>query len=168
MEGRYEGATDVNNKIFFLSFFPPSLVSSPTNNALLINFRLISDAEILLLSTDWACTLAQNVQKHVCNMHTFRLSFHFACHRCWLGPLTPENLSGQLSLSFSLLLSLSYPLHTFFFLASLDKKGTTTSKSKTIPSNSQGWNLGGGREGTKLFVNERLTVGMTRTRRSCF
>ena len=35
----------------------------PTNNALLINFRLSSDAGILLLSTDRACKLAPNVQK---------------------------------------------------------------------------------------------------------
>ncbi len=35
----------------------------PTNNALLINFRLISDAETLLLGTDRACKSAQSVRK---------------------------------------------------------------------------------------------------------
>ncbi len=25
------------------------------------------------------------MRKHVCNVHTFRLSSHFACHRWWLG-----------------------------------------------------------------------------------
>ena len=57
----------------------------PTNNALLINFLLSSDAEILLISTDWAYESAQNVQKRVCNVYIFRLSFHFAFHHWWLG-----------------------------------------------------------------------------------
>ncbi len=35
--------------------------SYPTNNTLLINFRLSSDAEILLISTDWADKRAKNV-----------------------------------------------------------------------------------------------------------
>ncbi len=35
----------------------------PTNNALLINFGLSSDAEILLVSTDWAYKSAPNVQE---------------------------------------------------------------------------------------------------------
>ncbi len=35
----------------------------PTNNAFLINLRLISDAEILLISTDRAHKSAPNVQK---------------------------------------------------------------------------------------------------------
>ena len=38
----------------------------PTNNALLINFRLSSDAEILLISTDRAYKSAPNMQKCVC------------------------------------------------------------------------------------------------------
>ncbi len=57
----------------------------PTNNALLIMFRLSSDAEILLKSTDWAYKSAPNVQKLVRYVYIFRLSFHFACHRWWLG-----------------------------------------------------------------------------------
>ena len=28
---------------------------------------------------------AINVQKRLCNVYTFQLSFHFAYHRCWLG-----------------------------------------------------------------------------------
>ncbi len=67
-----------------LSLFPSS--SSPTNNALLINFLLSSDAEILLIITDWACKSAPNVQKRVCNAYVSRLSFHFAYHPWWLGP----------------------------------------------------------------------------------
>ncbi len=59
--------------------------SYPTNNALLINFRLGSDAEVLLMSTDWACKSASNVKKCVCIVHIFQLSFHFAYHRWWLG-----------------------------------------------------------------------------------
>ena len=43
----------------------------PTNNALLINFLLSSDAEILLISADWACKSAPNVQKRVSNVCLF-------------------------------------------------------------------------------------------------
>ncbi len=57
----------------------------PTNSALLINFRRSSDAEILLLSTDWACKLGPSMQKRVCNVHIFQLSIYFAYHRWWLG-----------------------------------------------------------------------------------
>ena len=57
----------------------------PTDNRLLINFRLSSSAEILLTSTDGACKSAPNGRKRVCNVYIFRLSFHFACHRWWLG-----------------------------------------------------------------------------------
>ncbi len=64
-----------------LSFFS----TFPTHNALLVNFRLSSDAEILLISTNWACKSAPNLQKSVCNMYIFQRSFHFAYHCCWLG-----------------------------------------------------------------------------------
>ncbi len=57
----------------------------PTNNELLMNFRLSSDAEILSMSTDLACKSAPNMQRRVCNVYMFRLSFHFAYHRWWLG-----------------------------------------------------------------------------------
>ncbi len=50
-----------------------------------MNFGLSSDAEILLLSTDSAYESRPNVQKRVCNVCTFRLIFHFAFHRWWLG-----------------------------------------------------------------------------------
>ncbi len=43
----------------------------PTNNALLINFLLSSDAEILLIITDWAYKSVPNVQKRVCNMYIY-------------------------------------------------------------------------------------------------
>ena len=75
-------------------------VSYPTNNALLITFRLSSDSEILLLSTDWAYKLAQNVQRRVCNVHVFRLSFHFACHRCWLGSYSKKKVKWHTNLFF--------------------------------------------------------------------
>ena len=57
----------------------------PTNNALLINFLLRSDAEILLIRSDCAYKSAPNVQKLVCNVYIFRLSIHFAYRRWWLG-----------------------------------------------------------------------------------
>ncbi len=57
----------------------------PTNNAPLVNFLLSSDAEILLISINRACKLVPNVQKRVCNVYTFQLSFRFACHSWWLG-----------------------------------------------------------------------------------
>ncbi len=57
----------------------------PTNNALLTNFRLSSNAEILLISTGWAYKLAPNVQKRVCNVYIIQLSFHFAYHRLVVG-----------------------------------------------------------------------------------
>ena len=54
-----------------------TLCACPTNNALLKkNFRPSSDAEILLMSTDWACKSAPNVQKCVRDVCAFRLSFH--------------------------------------------------------------------------------------------
>ncbi len=58
---------------------------NPANNVPSINFRQSSDAEILLLSTDWAYKSARNMQKRACNVYVFRLSFHFAYHRFWLG-----------------------------------------------------------------------------------
>ncbi len=60
----------------------------PTTNTILINLWLSSDAEILLLSTDWAYKSALNVQKLVCNVYAFWLSFHFAHHRRWSGQCT--------------------------------------------------------------------------------
>ncbi len=57
----------------------------PTNSALVINFLLSSDAEISLISTDWACKSAPNVQKRVSNVCVFQLDSHFAYHRWWLG-----------------------------------------------------------------------------------
>ena len=57
----------------------------PTNNALLTNLRLSSDADILLIITGWAYKSASNVQKRVCIVCMFQLSFHFACHPWWLG-----------------------------------------------------------------------------------
>ncbi len=64
------------------------LPSHPTTH-LLIHFRLSSDAEILLMITDWAYKSMPNVQKPVCNVYVFQLSFHFACHRWWLGAPRP-------------------------------------------------------------------------------
>ncbi len=46
--------------------------------------RLSSDAEILLTSTDWAY---KRVKNRICNVYVFRLSFHLAYRRCWLGRL---------------------------------------------------------------------------------
>ncbi len=60
-------------------------LARPTNNALLVNFRLISDAEILSISTDWACKSVPIVQKRVCNVYVFQLTLYFAYHRWWLG-----------------------------------------------------------------------------------
>ena len=51
--------------------------NNATNNALLTNFLLSSDAEILSTITDGAYKSAPNMQKHVCNLHMFQLSFHF-------------------------------------------------------------------------------------------
>ena len=75
----------------------------PTNNALLIRFRLISDAKILLISTDWAWHQigAKTWQKHACNMCTYSnwasilhttvggwagaQKIHFLSHSFWAG-----------------------------------------------------------------------------------
>ncbi len=56
----------------------------PTNNALLISFRLSSDAEVLLVSSDRAWKSAPKM-------------CHFAYHRWWLGT-TPLLLSHLLLL----------------------------------------------------------------------
>ncbi len=64
-------------------------LSGPTNNAPLINLRLSSDAEILLISTDWAYKLGPKCKKNrVCKVYIFRQSFHFAYHHWWLGNRT--------------------------------------------------------------------------------
>ncbi len=58
----------------------------PTDNALLINFGLSSEAEIFVNKHRLSIqNRGQNVLRRVCNAYVFRLSFHFACHRCWLG-----------------------------------------------------------------------------------
>ncbi len=43
----------------------------PTNNALLMNFRLSCNAEILLISTDRAYKSAPNMQKCACNVYVY-------------------------------------------------------------------------------------------------
>ncbi len=58
---------------------------NPTSNALLICFRLSSDAEILSMGIDRACKSAPNVQTRVRDVYVFWLSSHFACRRWWLG-----------------------------------------------------------------------------------
>ncbi len=67
------------------------LATTQPTNALLINSRLSSNAEtlliiqancLLIISTDWACKSAPNVQK-LCVQ--FQLSFHFGYHYWWLG-----------------------------------------------------------------------------------
>ncbi len=55
------------------------IIACPTNNALLINFLLSSDAEIFVnrhqLSTQIGTKRAKKVC--VCNLYVFQLSFHF-------------------------------------------------------------------------------------------
>ncbi len=70
----------------------------PTDNAPLINFRLGSDAEILLISTDWAYKSAPNIRTKTCtcDVHRFQLTFHFARHRWWLGMLLPTSIHPYL------------------------------------------------------------------------
>ncbi len=69
-----------------LTCYPLSRRYVPTNNALLINFPLSSDGEtFFLISTDRARKSAPNVQRCACNVHVIQRSFHFACHRWWLG-----------------------------------------------------------------------------------
>ncbi len=64
--------------------------TQPTTNALLVSFRLSSDAEFFFFQqaptehADWRQTC-----KNVCAMScVFQLSFHFAYHRWWLGSRT--------------------------------------------------------------------------------
>ncbi len=59
---------------------------NPTNNALSINFPTELRRKIFVnkAPTEHA-NRAPNEQKRVCNVYIFRLSFHFACHRWWLG-----------------------------------------------------------------------------------
>ncbi len=65
---------------------PASLIhSQPTTQP-----RWTSDwapmQKFLSISTYWAYELAAKRAKNlVCVVHTFQLSFHFACHRWWLG-----------------------------------------------------------------------------------
>ncbi len=53
-------------------------VLHPTNNALLLNFRLSSDAEIFVAKHRPEHTdQRQTCKKRVCNVYVFRLGFHF-------------------------------------------------------------------------------------------
>ncbi len=65
---------------------------NPTNNALLINFLLSSDAEIFVDKHRLSMQIgAESWEKkpHVRNVYVFRLSFHFLhATRCWLGTST--------------------------------------------------------------------------------
>ena len=63
----------------------PLYSTYPTDNSPLINFLRSSDAEIFLLSADWARKSAPDVQKRARNVYVFRPSFHSALHRCWSG-----------------------------------------------------------------------------------
>ncbi len=73
-----------------LRILNPGMVSAswthlyPTNKALLMNFRLSSDAEILLLSTD-SIQIGTKRAKRVCNVYISQPSFHFAYHDWWSG-----------------------------------------------------------------------------------
>ncbi len=61
----------------------------PTNNAPLTNFLLSSDAEIFVDKHRPSMQIGDKRGKNVRATCThFRLSFHFACHRCWLGTLS--------------------------------------------------------------------------------
>ncbi len=69
------------------SFLPsPPSPTNPTNNALLINFLLSSDAEIFVSKHRLSIQIgAKRAKKRVCNVYVFRLGFHFAHHCWWLG-----------------------------------------------------------------------------------
>ncbi len=57
-----------------------------TNNALLINFRLSSDAEILLIKHRLSMQIgAKRAKKRACNVYIFQLSSLSAYHLWWLG-----------------------------------------------------------------------------------
>ena len=61
----------------------------PTNNALFMNFRLSSDAEMLLIFSKSVLTEHTNRRQLCKNVYamctTFRRSFHYVYHRWWLG-----------------------------------------------------------------------------------
>ncbi len=58
----------------------------PTNNALSTKFLLSSDAEIVVDKHRLSMQVGtQTCEKRMCNVHIFRLGFHFAHHRWWLG-----------------------------------------------------------------------------------
>ncbi len=61
-------------------------ITYPTNNALLLNFLLSSDAEIFVSKHRLSIyKSAPSVQTRVRNVYVFQLSFLFAYHRWWLG-----------------------------------------------------------------------------------
>ncbi len=64
----FNNKKNVQSLFFFLAY--------PTNNTLLINFWLSSDAEFFLLSTNWAYRLVPNVQKHAYMF--LKMYFHWA------------------------------------------------------------------------------------------
>ncbi len=58
----------------------------PTGNALLINFLLSSDADVLISNRRPSMQIGAQTCKNACAMCiTFRVIFHFACQHWWLG-----------------------------------------------------------------------------------
>ncbi len=65
-----------------------SLASFPTNNAILVNFRLSSDADFFVVDKHrptWLTSGRRTCKIRVSNVWVSQLSFHFAYRRCWLG-----------------------------------------------------------------------------------
>ena len=101
----------------FSPVFMATLVGTmyyPTNNALLISFRVSSDAEIFVNKHRLSMQIiAPNVQKRACNVYIFRLSFHLAYHRWWLG--SPRDCIEEKA-TFFLLQNMLSKKHKMFFL----------------------------------------------------
>ncbi len=70
-------------------FFP----HYPTNSELLINCRLSSNAEILIVSTDWAYKSGPNVQKRVCKVYHIPTELPFCIPQLVVGYMLHKRVS---------------------------------------------------------------------------
>ena len=81
-----ESKTKTKASSFAYQILAETSSECPTNNALSINFRLSSDAEILLISTDWACKIGAKRAKNMYALCTYsNWASIFAYHLRWLG-----------------------------------------------------------------------------------
>ncbi len=111
-------------------------LNCPTNNALLINFQLSSDAEISLISTDWAYRSTSNVQKRVCNVSNWA-SIPFCIPPLVVGWVF---FYSSFAATVNLVLPVPYLQNSYcFFIKDASPQGVVLSMSPGIAKRSSEW-----------------------------